>query len=161
MCSPGSHPGSQERFGRHVVTPNVIKGRTPVLPPTLIWQSHLVIPGVLEAGYSHFAPQPSLHPCRVRPRSCRLSFNIGRTPTRARSDACAHTSVGPLSLSSLYPLSLPFSLCTYTAEFAPPPAPLSRRLPCRYSRGMLSPPRRRSIAGYSHMRWHPHEDHRL
>ena len=60
-----SHPGPQDRFGRHVVTPDVIKGRTPVLPPTLIWQPHLVIPGVLEACYSHFVPQPSLHPCRV------------------------------------------------------------------------------------------------
>ena len=44
-----------------------------VLPPILIWQSHLIVPWVFEAGYGHFAPQPSRHPCRVRSRPHRLS----------------------------------------------------------------------------------------
>ena len=57
-----------------------------------------------------------------------------------RSGACARTSVGPISPSSPGLLPSPFSLCTCTAEFAPRPAPLSRRPPCRYPRGVLSPP---------------------
>ena len=59
----------------------------------LIWQSHLIVPWVFEAGYGHFAPQPSRHP---PPLPCAIpaspSFEIVRTPTRARSDTCARTS---------------------------------------------------------------------
>ena len=40
-----SRPGSQDRFGRHIVAPYelVVKCRPPVLPPILIWQSHLIL----------------------------------------------------------------------------------------------------------------------
>ena len=140
-----SHPGSQDRFGRHVVTPDVVKCRSPVLPPILVWESHLIVPWVFEAGATlrATAVPPSL-PCAL-PAS--PSFEVVRTPTRVRSGACARMSVGPLSPSSPGPLPPPFSLCTCTAEFVPRPEPPSRRPPCRPFRGMLSPPCRRMVAG--------------
>ena len=60
-------------------------GVDPVLlclpPPILIWHSHLIVRWVFEAGYGHFAPQPSRHPCRVR---CRP--RTGLTVFRSRAE---------------------------------------------------------------------------
>ena len=111
--------------------------------------------GWLQPLRSTAVPPPL--PCAI-PAS--LSFDIARTPTRARSCTCAcrvrahatcacvRTSVGPLSPSSLCSPPPPLAPCTCMAAFAPRPAPLSRRPPCRHFRGMLSPPRRRMRQGW-------------
>ena len=94
----------------------------PTVPPILVWQSHLVIPVVLEACYSHFAPQPSLHPCRVRSRSRRLSVLLaqGTKTTRpsTRSLLCPTMQSASLSVVRGVNRAIRSHLATLSARLA-------------------------------------------
>ena len=111
-------------------------------------------PGVLEACYSHFAPQPSLHPCRVRSRFRRLSILLAHPLVRA----LAHVPIRP----SVHYLPLLCVLCRLPSHCVHA-RPSSHRLPhhfrgvlrvvisevcCRYRVDVC-------VAGYSHVCWHP------